>query len=593
MRDRNNRLQQRDENSDDRLSYKHKVAPDTNDSCGHTAAKSLTIIDALDYVQQSAHKSGLSEQFLNKCSNEIAYLCERLGMSDKQVVLLAIMSEIGEGVSWRRIGDFLGLSRLKTMSLTSEIEGLREKRWIYKCVVHERGSMYEGHKLVYGVIKAFRHDQTFVPENIEGLSLQAFVDRLTRYICTEGNNNNIPDDEKHHFMLQLTDFNQHLPLCRLIRCLHDELSQITMLLEISDYARFAGTDDEGICLHELSSYFESSWELEKLADELQGGTHELFKRGIFEHGCEDGLIDTERFVLTSKAKDELLGEYSPHRRRSAKERSKDRDLREYSEIEEKAMFYNHTEQMQIERLESLLSRDGLDKVQERLKESGLRRGITCLFYGAPGTGKTETVLQLARKTGRDIMQIDIATLRDKFVGQSEKNIKGIFSRYKALCAGCATTPILFFNEADAIINSRFEKTRSSVEKMDNVMQNILLQEIENLDGILIATTNLTGTLDKAFDRRFLFKIEFSKPSLKAKESIWHCMLPDISIADCHALASEYDFSGGQIENIARKCKIEYALSGLQPSLLEIREFCNDEYLNRDNRSRIGFLSDSL
>ena len=84
------------------------------------------------------------------------------------------------------------------------------------------------------------------------------------------------------------------------------------------------------------------------------------------------------------------------------------------------------------------------------------------------------------------------------------------------------------------------------------MQNIILQELENLDGILIATTNMTQNMDKAFERRFLYKIEFSKPEKNIRKMLWKSMMPDLNEEDALALASRFDFSDGQIENIARK-----------------------------------------
>lgn len=125
------------------------------------------------------------------------------------------------------------------------------------------------------------------------------------------------------------------------------------------------------------------------------------------------------------------------------------------------------------------------------------------FYGTPGTGKTETVLQIARKTGRDLIQVNVSEVKSMWVGESEKNIKGIFDDYKQKVKQSVKAPILLFNEADAIIGKRQVGAERAVEKMENSIQNIILQEIEQLDGILIATTNLAENMDKAFERRFL------------------------------------------------------------------------------------------
>ncbi|MDE6077172.1 MAG: ATP-binding protein, partial [Muribaculaceae bacterium] len=153
---------------------------------------------------------------------------------------------------------------------------------------------------------------------------------------------------------------------------------------------------------------------------------------------------------------------------------------------------------------------------------------------------------------------------------------------------CDVTPILLFNEADAIFGNRFESVRSSVEKMDNTIQNIILEEMEKLDGILIATTNLTGNLDKAFDRRFLFKIEFKRPDKEVRKSIWQSLMPDLNSDYASVLAGEFDLSGGQIENVARKSSIEYIISGNEVSLSQMRTFCLEERLNRCTHNRIGF-----
>ena len=238
---------------------------------------------------------------------------------------------------------------------------------------------------------------------------------------------------------------------------------------------------------------------------------------------------------------------------------------------------------------SLLEPKQFDNICARLEEKGLRRGFACLFYGAPGTGKTETVLQLARKTGRDLMQVNVSEIKSMWVGESEKNIKALFDRYRRLVKESERAPILFFNEADAIINKRNENAERAVDKMENSMQNIILQEIENLEGILIATTNLTKNMDKAFERRFLYKVEFEKPSLEAKQHIWQSMLPSLSATDAEILATKYDFSGGQIENISRKHSVEEILTGCSVGINRLIEFCNEERLEQAvSRRRIGF-----
>ena len=179
---------------------------------------------------------------------------------------------------------------------------------------------------------------------------------------------------------------------------------------------------------------------------------------------------------------------------------------------EKQLFFPKDIQRQVDELEEFLQPDKYNQIRQRMKEQGFRSGFACLFYGSPGTGKTETVNQLARKTGRNIMLVDVPQIKSKWVGDSEKNIKALFDRYREQVKRAKLTPILLFNEADAIIGKRKNGAENAVDKMENSLQNIILQEMENLDGIMIATTNLQQNMDKAFERRFLYKIKFDKPT---------------------------------------------------------------------------------
>lgn len=113
--------------------------------------------------------------------------------------------------------------------------------------------------------------------------------------------------------------------------------------------------------------------------------------------------------------------------------------------------------------------------------------------------------------------------------------------------------------------------------------------MENLEGIMIATTNLTGALDAAFERRFLYKIEFDKPSPSERKHIWKSMLTDLTESQALMLAQQFDFSGGQIENIARKRIISDILSDNDTlDINAIIESCKSESYKKHSTSKIGF-----
>lgn len=548
-----------------------------------------TIITALDRVLDMAEDSQLSDEFWESVKNPLAFLRQELGLTNIQIVVLAIMIEAGEAVTWKRLGHFLGCSRLSMMVYSEEIEELVSKRWAIRKGAREMGAFFEGIALSYGVVTALRHNKVFVPEKIDGLTEQQFVDKLESHIEKNMNDRSIDFKDDEEWMLQLIKANPHLPLCHDLLMFDDIHVQSLLLLIVVDYAQWEGSVGEGLTFETISSLYPEDYECDGLRYELRNGTHPLIECGYIEHKCVDGQVDTDRYMLTRNTKTELLSAYTPsHSKCRRMKQDNSRFLKNHDAIKEKSLFFNTSEQEQIERLTSLLSTENLPSVQERLEEQGMRKGFACLFYGAPGTGKTETVLQIARQTGRDLMQVDIAGLRDKWVGESEKNIKEVFAHYRNLCQTCEVMPILFFNEADAIINKRTENVEHSVDKMDNAMQNIILQEIEDLDGILIATTNLTSNLDKAFERRFLYKVEFHKPDTDVKTKIWRSMLKDISADDARQLASHFDFSGGQIENIARKRTVDYILSGKFASLDEIEGYCRAELLSGKERRSIGF-----
>ena len=549
-----------------------------------------TIITALDRILDLAQDSQLSDEFWKSVKNPLAFLNKELGLTNVQIVALAMLIEAGEPMSWKSMGNYLGCSRLSIMVYSEEIEELVTKRWAIHKGVHEIGGFFEGIALVRGVVTALRHNKTFVPEKIDGLNEQQFVDKLERHVEKNMNDRNAVFNDDEEWMREFAKANPHLPLCHEVLKFDDIHVQSLLLLIVVDYAQWEGSDGEGLTFQTIDGLYPEEYDCDFMREGLRDGSHPLIQCGYIEHKCNEGQADTEQYMLTRKAKSELLSTYTPSHSKCRRMRPDDRFLKSHDAIREKSLFFNTSEQEQIERLTSLLSTETLPSIQKRLEEQGMRKGFACLFYGAPGTGKTETVLQIARQTGRDLMQVDIAGLRDKWVGESEKNIKEVFARYRRLCQNSEVMPILFFNEADAIINKRTENVEHSVDKMDNAMQNIILQEIEDLDGILIATTNLTSNLDKAFERRFLYKVEFHKPDTDVKTKIWRSMLKDISADDARQLASHFDFSGGQIENIARKRTVDYILSGKFASLDEIEGYCRAELLGGKERRSVGFIS---
>lgn len=323
------------------------------------------------------------------------------------------------------------------------------------------------------------------------------------------------------------------------------------------------------------------------AKAMADGTSFLIEHDFLKIEKNESISDSH-IGLTDKAKEILLGEdlCLYEKKFSA------RDMIEPEKINKVKLFYSSENQKQIDTLADYLSPDHFKSIQESLKEKGMKVGFSVLLHGAPGTGKTETVYQIAKKTDRRIIKVDVSKSKSCWFGESEKLVKDIFDRYKSICKKAITNgeniPILLFNEADAVFSKRKDVTSGNVAQTENAIQNIILDEMENLEGILIATTNLTDNFDSAFERRFLYKICFDHPTEEVRYAIWENRintLPESSISKL----SKHELSGGQIDNIIRKATMDEILTGELPCFEKLNELCSEEkIINSSAVSRIGF-----
>ena len=257
-------------------------------------------------------------------------------------------------------------------------------------------------------------------------------------------------------------------------------------------------------------------------------------------------------------------------------------------IKKVKLLYNEDELFSISKIDKVLTNTSLQKIQTNLANKNLPIGITSLLHGDPGTGKTATVYELARKHKRAVYKVDISESKSMWFGESEKLIKKIFSDYKTMIEQEKRCPILLFNEADALIGKRKENASNSTSSTENAIQNILLEELENFKGILFATTNLLTNLDSAFERRFLFKVKFAKPSLSNAAKIWKLKLPILTNSQAKKLATDFPFSGGEMDNIARKCIMDDVM-GNSVGFETIVNYCKTEKWNSSlNKKGIGF-----
>ncbi|MCD6173074.1 MAG: ATP-binding protein [Sulfurimonas sp.] len=227
------------------------------------------------------------------------------------------------------------------------------------------------------------------------------------------------------------------------------------------------------------------------------------------------------------------------------------------------------------------------------KKSGIDARI--IFYGAAGTGKTMTAYSLAKSLKRQVLAFDCSKILSMYVGESEKNVRKIFDTFYELCEKTKSEPILLLNEADQFLGARSSGNITGSDQMHNQMQNIFLEQIENFKGMLIATTNLLENIDKAFSRRFNYKIEFKKPNEKQRIKLWELMLPseapyneDLDIK----LLAKHTLTGGQInliiKNTAYKVAVRETPVFSQKDFLH--EILKEKDANFDSEKSMGFLN---
>ena len=259
------------------------------------------------------------------------------------------------------------------------------------------------------------------------------------------------------------------------------------------------------------------------------------------------------------------------------------------QIKEEQLFYNQAEGDQIKIIQNLLLENNYQSMKKDLVENNLPSGFTGIFFGSPGTGKTSSVKSIALLTKRPIYQVETETIRGMYVGESEKNIAAIFSEYQKCRNHFDIDPILLLNEADGLLGNRFS-VQNSVDQMSNSMQNILLEKMENFDGILIATTNMANQLDKAFERRFLYKIEFKNPSKEIQQQLLKASFSNIAIQTIDRVLTDFHLTGAQINNLRKK----HMISRLSNPELKIDdclwELCHQEFgMKESKRNKIGFI----
>jgi hypothetical protein len=546
------------------------------------------LLDNMREMAEETGKEGIINRIIQGSDEHISALADVLRITPLQAVLFTLLFDRGlnKPVSMEDMAAYMECGNIELVKYLGEFEELQKKRLIradYELdffTSSEKGM--PSYRVPLDVIKAVRSGTEYRFTAYNNLDPVDFFETAARLLRAY----NDGEIRSHIFISEIKDLmraNRKSVFVKKAGEYKLQTSSVTMLLKLC--CALVNDDEDVVSAHKLLRVFDRGIR-KKIEREMETNELQIVECGLAEHDYNNGLADTAAYRLTTQAKEEFLAGVNLKEKASGSMRN----LIPASNIAEKRLYFPASVEQRIEKLASLLRDENFRSVKERLTQNNMRTTFCCLFSGSPGTGKTETVYQIARRTGRDIIFVDISETKSKWFGESEKVIKQVFSRYKGVIKRSGITPILMINEADAVLGRRqnLGEERQGPGQTENAIQNIILQEMETLDGgILIATTNMTGNLDKAFERRFLYKIEFEKPDVSAKTLIWQSHIQGLPEDDARTLAAKYDFSGGQIENVARKQVISGILSGDAPSLDGIMALCAEESLQKQ-RNPIGF-----
>ena len=517
----------------------------------------------------------------------INHIASFMSITPVQSVLLACILESSftrTGTTVKQICTLLKCSNIEFLKYSNELDDLVRRGMVKHNVTVSAFSESNGYIVAPAVIDAIKRDVPFVEEPTKNLTPEQFFDRVGR-LFVDGGNDRLRSEELNDSLTVLVNNNGHLAFCKaLAEYDFAKYEIVEFLLFMTLCSNYVNQGTDSLPKDNILAFVGTMGNLRTTYTAIRNGHLMIQQKGLVEYGNDSGMADTDAFFLSDLAKEKFFTDFEIELdvRRTCP------DLISYDSFAKRELFYNDLVLEQIRRLSDILEENHFKEIQQRLDAASMRKGFNCLFFGAPGTGKTETVYQLARESGRDVLQIDISKLRSKWVGESEKTVRSVFRYYQWLVKHSKRVPILLFNEADGIFGIRTKMAERSADKMNNTIQNIILQEMEKMEGIMIATTNLKDNLDSAFERRFLYKVEFTVPEAPARSRIWTSMMPFLTIEEASSLAQQYPLSGGQIENISRKCAVEFILEGKNPSRDEIMKMCEQESIGENKRPRIGF-----
>ncbi len=274
----------------------------------------------------------------------------------------------------------------------------------------------------------------------------------------------------------------------------------------------------------------------------------------------DGLVEmkTERYsdeiglMLTNKAISMVFPDWDleiePAKDRVSFEKHQEGFmLFKPEDLKESSLHFNERNQKFKDRIELLIKHTNKEKLSST--------ALGMMISGYPGTGKTAFAKKLCKDLDLLLMFVEVSEIQTKYIGETEQNIHRLFNQYRNLWKKCEKPVVLLFNECDQLFGRKVQVEKSS-DMFSNAVQSQLLNEMENLNGILIATCNSTDNLEEAFKRRFLFHMDFEKPDFETRKKIWSELDgPWSKNSQMLESIAQYELTGAQIDNVLKKISL--------------------------------------
>ncbi len=487
---------------------------------------------------------------------------------------------LGESNSIKRSMKTLGFDSLMIMQANQFQLELRKKGWLE--FSSGRGSSRREEiqisKKVFEAVKSGDKSKLVEQSNLTAseaiLELRNIISRMS----------DEPEIEAllENFAFELEKY-EHLELIQEIKQ-HSGLKEFEMLLLIWVISEFIfGNEEINLekTLYNLTSDFSIIFWFKQWTSQ---GNSNLFNKQYLNY--KEGYFNDLDTIELGSALEQYIKQLTVLNTQKKKLSSTCKVI-EPQHICEQTLFFNEDSQRSLDKLNRLISEESYRSLVKQLKDSGMQSALTILLYGPPGTGKTELVKQLCKEHDRLIFQVEISEIREMWVGQSEKNLKKVFSEYAQLSKSHSKAPVLLFNEADSLIGKRIQ-VKSTLDQMSNALQNILLQELEDFSGIFVATTNLIDNIDPAFDRRFLFKQPLNNPDQLTRLQILRHQFPTFPESELNAIAQNYELSGSQIQTIRKKVFIDQLLETEENASCQLEQYALSEMKFRQSTLKIGF-----